>query len=103
MHAPIPAVFSLFFLPLSFFLSVLFLLLIFNYYLAVGCFSHLGLFPFGSPFLGAYYSLTMGFFSLGASAPFGPLLSMFFSLPLSFFPFHFVPFFYRGYLPFIAN
>ena len=62
MHAPIPAVFSLFFLPLSFFLSVLFLLLISNYYLAVGCFSHLGLFPFRSPSQGAYYFLTMGFF-----------------------------------------
>ena len=62
MHAPIPAVFSLFFLPLSYFLSVLFLLLISNYYLAVGCFSHLGLFPFRSPSQGAYYFLTMGFF-----------------------------------------
>ena len=62
MHAPIPAAFSLFFLPLSFLLSILFLLLISNCYLAVGCFSHLGLFPFGSPSLGAYYSLTMVFF-----------------------------------------
>ena len=103
MHAPILAALSLFFLPLSFFLSVLFLLLIFNYYLAVGCFSHLGLFPFGSPFLGAYYSLTMGFFPFDASAPLGSLLSVFFSLPLFFLSFHSVPFFYRGYLPFIAN
>ena len=62
MHAPIPAAFSLFFLPFSFFLFVLFLLLISNYYLAMGCFSHLGLFPFGSPSLSAYYSLTMIFF-----------------------------------------
>ena len=91
MHAPIPAAFSVFFLPLSFFFSVLFLLLISNYYLVVGCFSHLGLFPFGSPSLGAYYSLTMGFFPLDASTPLGPLLSvifsllLFFSLPL-FFP-----------------
>ena len=37
MHAPIPAVFSLFFLPLPFFHFILFLLLISNYYLAVGC------------------------------------------------------------------
>ena len=87
MHAPIPAAFSLFFLPLSFFLSLLFLLLISNYYLAVGCFSHLGLFPFGPPSLGAYYSLTMGFFPLGASAPSGPLLLVFFSLLLFFLPF----------------
>ena len=62
MHAPIPAAFSLFFLPLSFFLSVLVLFLISNYDLAVGCFSHLSLFPLGSPFLGAYYSLTISFF-----------------------------------------
>ena len=39
MHAPIPTAFSLFFLPISFFLSVLFLLLISNYYLAVDFFS----------------------------------------------------------------
>ena len=62
MHAPIRATFSLFF----FFLCVpfFFLLLVSNYYLAVGCFSHLGLFPF-SRFLslGIYYSLTMGFLS----------------------------------------
>ena len=39
MHAPIPAVFSLFFLPLSFFLSFspFFLLLVSYYFLAVGC------------------------------------------------------------------
>ena len=92
MHAPIPAAFSLFFLPLSFFLSVLFLLLISNCYLAVGCFSHLGFFPFGSPSLGAYYSLTMVFFfPLGASAPLGPRLSVFFSLRYFSFPPCFFP------------
>ena len=38
MHAPIPTVFSLFFLPLSLFLSLRFFLLLVSYYsLAVGC------------------------------------------------------------------
>ena len=37
MHAPIPAAFSLLFLPLSFFLSVLSLLLVSYYYPSVGC------------------------------------------------------------------
>ena len=37
IHAPIPAVFSLFFLPLSFFHSVPFLLLVSYYSPAVGC------------------------------------------------------------------
>ena len=48
MHAPISTVFSLFFLPLSFFLfsfSSFFLLLVSNYYLLVGFFS-LRSFPF---------------------------------------------------------
>ena len=45
MHAPIPAAFSLFFLPLSFFFSVLFLLLISYYSPAVGCSPFL-VFPF---------------------------------------------------------
>ena len=81
MHALIPAVFSLFFLPLSFFLSVLFLLLISNYYLAVGCFSHLGLFPFGSPSQGAYYSLTMGFFPQVPPPPWVPFFRCFSLFP----------------------
>ena len=67
MHAPNSTIFSLFFLPLSFFHSILFLLLISNYYLAVGCSPFL-VFPFpGSLSLGAYYSLTLGFPSLSAS------------------------------------
>ena len=82
MHAPIPVVFSLFFLPLSFFLSILFLLLISNYYLAMGCFSHLGLFPFGSPSLGAYYSLTMGFFLRCLHPLRSPSLDVFLSSPV---------------------
>ena len=81
MHAPIPATFSLFFLPLSFFLSVLFLLLISNYYLVVGCFSHLGLFPFGSPSLGAYYSLIMGFFPQVPLPPWVPFFQCFSLFP----------------------
>jgi len=59
MHASIPVVFSLFFLPLSFFLSLspFFLLLVTCYSLAVGCFSPLGIFPFESPLsLGASLS-----------------------------------------------
>ena len=81
MHAPIPTAFSLFFLPLSFFLSILFLFLISNYYLAVGCFSHLGLFPFGSPSLGAYYSLTMGFFLQVPPPPWVPFFQYFSLFP----------------------
>ena len=51
MHASIPAVFSLLFLPLSFFLSFFlslhsFFTLVSNYYLVVGCFFPMGLFPF---------------------------------------------------------
>ena len=61
MHAPIPAVFSLFILPLSFFLSVLSLLLVSYYSSVVGCSPFL-VFPFpGYLSLGVYYSLTMGF------------------------------------------
>ena len=52
MHAPIPAVFSLFFLPLSFFQSVPFFLLLVSYYsLVVGC-PHLAFSFLGSFFLG---------------------------------------------------
>ena len=109
MHAPIPAIFSLFVLPLSFFLSVLSLLLVFYYSPAVCCSPFL-VFPFpGSLSLGAYYSLTMSFPSLRASlhwvslfrcfflsSPVFPFL-LFFSLPPS------SPLICRGYLPFIAN
>ena len=81
MHALIPAVFSLFFLPLSFFLSVLFLLLISNYYLAVGCFPF-GLFfswvPLSRCLLLSYH----GFSPLKCFPPLSLPLSVFFSLPL---------------------
>ena len=61
MHAPIPTVFSLFVLPLSFFLYVLSLLLVSYYSPVVGCSPFL-VFPFlGYLSLGAYYFLTMGF------------------------------------------
>ena len=61
MHAPILAVFSLFVLPLSFFLSVLSLLLVSYYFPTVG-YSPFLVFPFPRYLsLGAYYSLTMGF------------------------------------------
>ena len=67
MHAPIPAVFSLFVLPLSFFLYVLSLLLVSYYSPAVSC-SPLLVFPFpGYLSLDAYYPLTMGFPPLSAS------------------------------------
>ena len=67
MHAPILAVFSLFVLPLSFFLSVLSLLLVSYYFPTVG-YSPFLVFPFlGSLSLGAYYFLTMSFPPLSAS------------------------------------
>ena len=67
MHAPIPAVFSLFVLPLSFFLSILSFFLVSYYSLAMGCSPFL-VFPFfGYLSLGAYYSLIMGFPPLSAS------------------------------------
>ena len=88
----------------SFSFSMFFLLLLVsNYYLVVGCFSYLGLFPFsGFLSLGIYYSLTMGFlpYVLFPSGP--PSFSVFLSSPV-FFLFHSVPFFCCGYLPFIAN
>ena len=98
MHAPIPAVFSLFFLSLSFFLFVLFLLLIYNYYLVVGCF------PFGLFFSWVSFSRCLllsyhGFFPLGASASLGLFSFGVFSLFRVFSPLYFC----RGYLPFIAN
>ena len=61
MHAPILVVFSLFVLPLSFFLSVLSLFLISYYSPAMGCSPFL-VFPFSEYLsLGAYYFLTMSF------------------------------------------
>ena len=60
MHAPIPAAFSLFFLPLYFFLSLrsffFFLLLVFYYYLVMGCFFPLGIYIFIPLSLGASLS-----------------------------------------------
>ena len=108
MHAPIPAVFSLFVLPLSFFLSVLSLLLVSYYSLAVGCSPFL-VFPFlRSLSLGAYYSLIMGFPPLSTSLHWVPIFQCFSLFPYffffpCFFLFHSVPFFCRGYLPFITN
>ena len=79
MHAPIPAVFSLFVLPLSFFLSFFLsvLLLLVSYYsLVVSC-SPFGLFFSWVPlsrFLLLFYHES---FHLGASAPLGlPLSTM---------------------------
>ena len=101
MHVPILAIFSLFVLPLSFFLSVLSLLLVSYYSPAVGCSPFL-VFPFPEYLsLGAYYSLTMSFPPLSASlhwvslfrcfflsSPVFPFLPLFFLLPsLVFFPF----------------
>ena len=66
MHTPIPAVFSLFVLPLSLFLYVLSLLLVSYYSPAMGCSPFL-VFPFPRYLsLGAYYFLTMGFPPLSA-------------------------------------
>ena len=95
MHTLIPAIFSLFFLSLSFFLSVLFLLLISNYYLVVGCF------PFGLFFSWVSFSRCLllsyhGFFPLGASASLGLFSFGVFSLFHVFSPLYFC----RGYLPF---
>ena len=98
MHAPIPAIFSLFILPLSFFLSVLSLLLVFYYSLAMCC-SPFVVFPFpGFLSLGAYYSLTMGFPPLSASLHWVSLFRCFslfpyFSFSSSVFPPPFLPFF----------
>ena len=90
IHAPIPAAFCLFFVPLSFFLSVLSLLLVSYYSPVVGCSLFL-VFPFpGYLSLGAYYSLTMGFPPLKCFPPLGLPLLVFFSLPL-FFPPPFSP------------
>ena len=84
MHAPIPAVFSLFVLPLSFFHSILFLLLISNYYLAVGC-SSFWSFLFLCTSLWVLTTLLPWVFPLKCFPPFGLPLLVFFSLPL-FFP-----------------
>ena len=71
--------------PSSFSFSVFFfLLLVSNYYLAVGCSPFLVfLFP-GYLSLGAYYSLTMGFPPLSTSLHWVSLFRCFFSLPLFF-------------------
>ena len=108
MHAPIPAIFSLFILPLSFFLSVLSLLLVFYYSPAVHC-SPFVIFPFlGSLSVGAYYSLTVGFPPLSASLHWISLFRCFslfpcFSFSSSVFSPPFCPFFLPSYHPFIAN
>ena len=93
MHAPNSAVFSLFVLPLSFFLSVLFLLLV-SYYSPV-----VGFFPFWSflflgPSLWVFTTLLPWVFPLKCFPPLSLPLSVFFSLPcFSFPPFFFPPFF----------
>ena len=98
MHAPIPAVFSLFVLPLSFFLSVLSLFLVSYYSPAMGCSPFL-VFPFpGYLSLGAYYPFTMGFPPLSASLHWVSLFRCFSLFPCfpfssSVFPLPFGPFF----------
>ena len=85
MHAPIPAIFSLFVLPLSFFLSILSFFLVSYQSLAVGCSPFL-VFPFfGYLFLGAYYFLTMGFPPLSASLHWVSLFQFFSLFPCFFF------------------
>ena len=79
MHAPIPAVFSLFFYHFLSFISFLFYFQFLT--LLPWVVPHLVFSFLGSLSLGAYYSLTMGFFPFDASAPLGSLLSVFFSLP----------------------
>ena len=91
MHAPISAVFSLFVLPLSFFLSVLSLLLVSYYSPTVGCSPFL-LFPFLGTSLWVLTTLLPWVFSLKCFPPLGLPLSVFFSLPL-FFPPPLRPFF----------
>ena len=100
MHAPIPAVFSLFVLPLSFFLSILSFFLVSYYSLAMGCSPFL-VFPFfGYLSLGAYYSLIMGFPPLSASLHWVSLFQCFFLFPC--FILHYspsVPPFFLPWLP----
>ena len=79
MHAPILAVFSLFFYHFLSFHSFLFYFQFLT--LLPWVVPHLVFSFLGSLSLGAYYSLTMGFFPFDASAPLGSLLSVFFSLP----------------------
>ena len=96
MHAPIPTIFSLFVLPLSFFLSVLSLLLVSYHSPTIGCSPLFCLsFSWVPLSLGAYYSLTMGFPPLSASlhrvSPFQcfslfPCFFFFFSLWSPFLP-----------------
>ena len=100
MHALIPAVFSLFFLPLPFFHSVPF----FTFSFLLSC---CGLFPIWSfrflgPSLQVRTTLLLWVFPLRCLCPlgspsFGVFLSSVFFLSLS------VLFFCRGYLPFIVN
>ena len=100
MHASIPAVISLFVLPLSFFLSILSFFLVSYYSLAMGCSPFL-VFPFfGYLSLGAYYSLIMGFPPLSASLHWVSLFQCFFLFPC--FILHYspsVPPFFLPWLP----
>ena len=77
MHVPIPAVFSLFILPFSFFLSFFLsvLLLLVSYYSLAVSYSPFGLF---FSWIHLYRCLLLsyhGFFPLGAPAPLGPPFS----------------------------
>ena len=77
MHVPIPAVFSLFILPFSFFLSFFLsvLLLLVSYYSLAVSYSPFGLF---FSWVHLYRCLLLsyhGFFPLGAPAPLGPPFS----------------------------
>ena len=102
MHAPISAVFSLFVLPLSFFLSVLSLLLVSYYSPAVGCSPLFGLSFSWVPLSGCLLLSYHGFSPLSASLHWVSLFQCFSLFPC-FFLLLFVPFFCHGYLPFIAN
>ena len=80
MHAPIPAVFSLFFYHFLSFISFLFyfqFLTLLSWVVPHLVFSFLGSLSLSKCLLLSYF----GFFPLGASAPLGPLLLVFFSLP----------------------
>ena len=67
MHAPIPVVFSLFVLPLSFFLSILSLLLVSYYSPVVGCSPLFGLSFSWVPLSGCLLLSYHGFSPLSAS------------------------------------
>ena len=82
MHAPIPAVFSLFVLPLSFFLYVLSLLLVSYYSPAVGC-SPFWSFLFLGTSLWVLTTLLPWVFSLRCLRPLGsPSFGVFLSFPV---------------------